>query len=275
MTSFTTFRERLRAGDVLLGASIVFSDPRVTEALAPSVDFIWLELEHALIGPESVVAHVLAARAGQVPMLVRVPSGTTAAIKPALDSGVQGLIVPQIRTVEEVRAVVDDVRYAPVGRRGIGPVRPSDYGRIPARQAVAASAEEVFLAVQIETVEALEAVDEIAAIPGLDSLVVGPTDLSASMGLLGEFDHPRVVRGIERIVAAARANDLSVGVGVGSSETAAAMIRHGVQWVQLSGSDAYLWQRFEQLDAEVRRAIASSSAAGNRALPARGPGARG
>ena len=255
MTAFTTFRDRLRAGEVLLGASIVFSDPRVTEALAPSVDFIWLELEHALIGPESVVGHVLAARAGQVPLLMRVPAGTTAAVKPALDSGVQGLIIPQIRTVDEVRAVVDDVRFAPVGRRGIGAVRPGNYGRLSPHEVVAASAEEVFLAIQIETVEALAVVEEIAATPGLDALVVGPTDLSSSMGLLGQFDHPDMVKGVERIVAAARANELSVGVGVGSAAAATAMIRHGVQWVQLSGSDAYLWQRFEQLDAEVRRAL--------------------
>lgn len=255
MSAFTTFRERIGAGEVLLGASVVFSDPRVTEALTPSVDFIWLELEHALIGPESVVGHVLAARSAGVPLLMRVPSGTTAAIKPALDSGVQGLIVPQIRTVAEVQAVIDDVRYAPIGRRGLGPVRPSNYGRRSPHEVIDASTDEVFLAVQIETVEALDVVEQIAALPGLDSLVVGPTDLSASMGLLGQYDHPQVVVGIERIVTAARANDLSVGVGVGGSQVAADMVRHGVQWVQLSGADAYLWQRFEQLDAEVRQAL--------------------
>jgi 4-hydroxy-2-oxoheptanedioate aldolase len=257
MSTFGTFRNRLNSGESLLGASVVFSDPRVTEALAPSVDFIWLETEHALIGPEAVVAHTLAARSAGVPLLMRIPAGTTACIKPALDSGVEGLIVPQIRTVDEVRSVIDDVRYAPVGRRGLGPVRPSVYGRLPALDVVAASADQVFLAVQIETVEALGVVEEIAALPGLDSLVVGPTDLSASMGLLTQYDHPDVVAGIKRIVAAAQANGLSVGVGVGSAELAAAMIRLGVQWVQLSGTDAYLWQRFEQLDADVRAALAA------------------
>jgi 4-hydroxy-2-oxoheptanedioate aldolase len=255
MSVFSAFRERVRSGEVLLGASVVFSDPRVTEALGPSVDFIWLELEHALMGPESVVGHVLAARAADVPLLMRVPAGTTAALKPALDSGVQGLIVPQIRSVAEVQAVIDDVRYAPIGRRGMGPVRPSNYGRRSPHEVLADSADDVFLAIQIETMEALEAVEQIAALPGLDSLVVGPTDLSASMGLLAQYDHPDVVRAIARIVSAAKANGLSVGVGVGSSAVAVAMVRHGIQWVQLSGADAYLWQRFEQLDAEVRAAF--------------------
>jgi 2-keto-3-deoxy-L-rhamnonate aldolase RhmA len=69
------------------------------------------------------------------------------------------------------------------------------------------------------------------------------------MGQLGRYDHPDVVAGIQRIIRAAKANGLSVGAGVGTSSLAAALIRHGVRWIQLSGSDAYLWQRFEQLDA--------------------------
>jgi 4-hydroxy-2-oxoheptanedioate aldolase len=255
VAAFSQFRSRLRNGEILLGPSVGFSDPRVTESLAPSADFVWLELEHSLIGPEAVVGHVMAARGAGVPLLVRIPVGATAQIKPALDSGVQGLIIPQVRSVAEVVAVVRDVRYPPVGARGLGPVRPSNYGRLAPHDVVAAATDDVFLAVQVETVEALDVVEEIAATPGLDALVVGPTDLSSSMGLLGDFEHPRMRDGIARIVAAARAHDLSVGVGVGDSATAAAMVRQGIQWVQLSGAEAYLWQRFEQLDAEVRAAL--------------------
>lgn len=257
MTAFSRFRDRLHDGDVLFGASVCFSDPRVTEALGPSVDFIWLELEHSLMGPEALVGHVLAARSCGVPLLVRIPTGSTTLVKPALDSGVEGLIIPQLRTIDEVRAVIDDVRYAPVGRRGLGPVRPSNYGRLPAADVIAASAAAVFLAVQIENTEALDVVEKIAALPGLDSLVIGPADLSASMGLLGEFGHPQMRAAIARIVAAAAANGLSVGVGVGDAATAAAMAAQGAQWVQLSGAEAYLWQRFEQVSREAREALAS------------------
>jgi 2-keto-3-deoxy-L-rhamnonate aldolase RhmA len=245
VTAISEFRSRLQRGEVLLGPSVVFSDPRVTEALAPSVDFIWLELEHALIGPDAVVAHVMAARAGGVPLIMRIATGMTSLVKPALDSGVEGLVIPQIRTVDEVRAVVDDCRYLPVGRRGLGPVRPSNYGRVAPVDVVAA--ENMFLAVQIETIEALAVVEEIAKTPGIDSLVIGPTDLSAALGVLSQMDHPLMREAITRIVAAARANGLSVGVGVGDAKTARLMIDQGVQWVQLSGTDAYLWQRFEQL----------------------------
>ena len=78
MTAISRFRDRLQHGDILFGASVCFSDPRVTEALGPSVDFIWLELEHSLMGPEAVVGHVLAARSCDVPLLMRVPTGSTA-----------------------------------------------------------------------------------------------------------------------------------------------------------------------------------------------------
>lgn len=257
MTAFSTFRNRLEKNETLFGASVIFSDPRVTEALAPSVDFIWLELEHSLVGPEAVVAHVLAARASGVPLLVRIPTGTTALIKPALDSGVGGLIIPQVRTVDEVRAVVDDCRYAPVGRRGLGPVRPSNYGRVPARDVMAT--DDAFLAVQIETAEALEIVEDIAAVPGLDSLVIGPADLSAALGIFGQLDHPTMQEAFARIVRAGAANGLSIGVGVGDAHTARLMVGHGAQWVQLSGADAYLWQRFEQLREEATSAGSPSA----------------
>lgn len=249
MTLSQDFRDRLARGHVLLGPAVPFSDPRVTEALAPSADFIWLEQEHSLMSPEAVVGHVLAARATNTPLLLRIPVGSTALIKPALDSGVPGLIIPQSRTVDEIEGVVADVRYAPVGRRGIAPLRGSNYGRIPLDAVIAA--DDPFLAIQIETTEALAAVEKIAAIPGIDALVIGPTDLSSAMGLLGDFDHPRMRAAITEIVAAARANGLSVGAGVGTAATARSMIDKGIQWLQLSGADAFLWQRFEQLRAEV------------------------
>ena len=249
MTLSQDFRNRLAAGDILLGSAVAFSDPRVTEALAPSVDFIWLEQEHSLMSPEAVVAHVLAARAAGVPLLLRIAAGSTALIKPALDSGVPGLIIPQIRTVAEVEAVVADVRYAPVGHRGIAPIRGGNYGRVPVPDVVAT--DDAFLAIQIETSEALVDVEKIAAIPGIDALVIGPTDLSSSLGLLGDFEHPRMRAAIARIVAAGKANGRSVGAGVGTAAIGRSMIDQGVQWIQLSGADAYMWQRFEQLRAEV------------------------
>jgi 2-dehydro-3-deoxyglucarate aldolase len=251
-SAISTFRDELRAGKILLGPSVYFSDPRVTDALADSCDFVWFETEHALVGADALTGHLLAARAHNLPFLLRIPAGTTSVIKPALDAGVPGLIIPQVRSVAEVRAVVDDCRYAPQGRRGLGPVFASSYGRLPLDVVVERSGDDVFIAIQIENVDALEVVEEIANIEGIDALVVGPTDLSDSLGLRGSFEHPTVTAAIDRIVAAARRNGLSVGAGVGDATHAVAMIRRGAQWIQLSGADALMWRHFEQLTGDVR-----------------------
>ena len=176
----------------------------------------------------------------RLPFLLRIPAGVTSLIKPALDAGVHGLIIPQVRTVAEVRAVVDDCRYAPEGRRGLGPVFASSYRSPSLSVVVDRSVDDLFIAIQIENADALAVVEEIASIEGIDALVVGPTDLSDSLGLRGQFDNPAVIAAIDRIVLAARSNGLSVGAGVGDAAHAVAMIRRGAQWIQLSGADAYV-----------------------------------
>lgn len=256
-SAISNFRDDLRAGKILLGPSVYFSDPRVTDALADSCDFVWFETEHALVGAEALTAHLLAARAHNLPFLLRIPLGTTSLIKPALDAGVPGLIIPQVRSVAEVRAVVDDCRYAPRGRRGLGPVFPSSYGRLPLSDVVDRGTDDVFVAIQIENVEALAVVEEIAGVEGIDALVIGPTDLSDSLRLRGRFENPTVIAAIDRVVAAARSNGLSVGAGVGDAAHAVAMIRHGAQWIQLSGADALMWRHFEQLTSDVRLELAT------------------
>ena len=112
------FREKLAAGRVCLGAGISLSDPLVTDALGDSVDFFWIDLEHGAMSPEILSGHLLAARARRVPGIVRVTGSTTPFIKPILDSGAEGIVVPQVRSAEEVRSVVADCRYPPLGRRG-------------------------------------------------------------------------------------------------------------------------------------------------------------
>jgi 2-keto-3-deoxy-L-rhamnonate aldolase RhmA len=263
MSAISKFRDDLKAGKIMLGPSVYFSDPRVTDALAQSSDFIWFETEHALVGAEGLIGHLLAARAHDLPFLLRIPSGSTSLIKPALDTGVPGLIIPQVRTVAEVRAVVDDCRYAPHGRRGLGPVFASGYGRLPVTTVVDRNAADVFVAIQIENVEALDVVEQIAEVEGIDALVVGPADLSDSLGLRGQFDHPTVTSAIDRIVSAARLHGLSVGAGVGEVADAIALVRRGVQWVQLSGADALMWRHFEQLTRSVRDQLASATIGGS------------
>jgi 2-dehydro-3-deoxyglucarate aldolase/4-hydroxy-2-oxoheptanedioate aldolase len=249
------FRQKLNNGRFCLGAAITFSDPAVSEALAPSVDFLWIDLEHNPVTLESLLGHFLSARAVGVPALVRVPGSDVAFIKRVLDTGADGVIVPQVRSAAEVQQVVAACRYPPMGERGYGPRRPSDYGRNAGVDFAEKANQLLFVAVQIETVEAYEELDDILAIAGLDSIVVGPQDLSGSMGLLGQVDHPRVREAITTTITKARRAGRYVGMGLGpSAERAIDAACLGVQWLQCGGDFTYMIDGVDQLFAHIRQA---------------------
>lgn len=256
------FRRRLAAGEILAGIGIALTDPQVSDALAESVDFLWIDLEHATMSPEAMRGHLLAARSRRTAAVVRVPSSDTAHIKTALDSGAPGLVVPQVRTVDEVRGVVADCRYSPVGRRGFGPHVPSDYGRRGGPEYVARANASVFVSVMIETAEAVEAIDDIAALPGLDSVVLGPYDLSGSLGVLGQVEHPTVVAAMERVIEAARSRGVSVGSGMPvDADYAVLQVQRGVQWLQIGGDVGYMMQGVERMMGTVRERLPSRGGA--------------
>jgi len=253
MEAIAKFRQHLKAGRLCLGASISFTDPLVTDALGDSVDFFWIDTEHCAMSPEALQGHLLAARARNVPALVRVGCGSTPYIKAALDAGAEGVIVPLVRSAEEVRQIVGDCRYPPVGRRGFGPRVPSNYGRNGGPEYIERANSNIFVAVQIETAEALEAIDDILSVPGLDSLVIGPWDLSGALGRLGDVHHPEVVAAIETIISKTRAAGLSVGAGMNAdTDLACVMAERGVQWIQLGGDFGYLVKFMDQITASVR-----------------------
>src|SRR5208337_3850500 len=199
------FREKLKSGRLCLGPGVSVTDPSVTEALCESVDFLWIDLEHSPIGLESLQSLLIAARAGGAPALVRVPSHDVAWTKRVLDIGAEGVILPQAKSVEEVEAFVAACRYPPQGRRGFGPRRATNYGRQGLADYLAQANENIFVAVQIETKEALQALDAIVKIKGIDSLVMGPADLAGALvGQPGQVAHPKVLEAISEVCTRAR-----------------------------------------------------------------------
>ncbi len=252
------FRQRLARGEVLAGPGIYLTDPQSSEALADSFDFLWLDMEHSPMSMEALRGHLLVARSKQKAAIVRVGGSDTAFIKPVLDAGAHGIVVPQVRSFEEVKGVVADCRYPPVGRRGFGPLVPTNYGRSGGPEYVEAANTQLFVSVMIETAEAVEAIDQIVAIPGLDSVVLGPWDLSGSFGLLGEVGHPRVVAALEKVIASAKKAGLSVGSGMPADpEFAALQVRRGVQWLQMGGDCGYLVAHADQMVRQLREHLAA------------------
>ena len=253
MTGLQEFRKKIDSGVQCLGPSITLKDPVIAEALGPDSDFLWIDTEHSPMTIETVAEHLLGARACNRPALVRVPGSSTESIKPILDSGVDGIIVPQVTGVDEVRKVVADCRYPPTGKRGFGPRRGMDYGRKALDQYLTESSEELFVAVMLEHENAVREIEEIVNIPGLDSLVIGTMDLSGSLGHLGDRGHPAVISAIQTIIDAARRKNIYVGMGLGyEPELARHWLAQGVQWIQFGCDYEYLVQGASQLFDSVR-----------------------
>jgi 2-dehydro-3-deoxyglucarate aldolase/4-hydroxy-2-oxoheptanedioate aldolase len=200
---------------------------------------------------------LIAARAAGVASLVRVPGSETSFIKPVLDSGAEGIIVPMVHSAAEVRKIVADCRYPTQGCRGFGPRRPANYGREGLDTFLKRSNEEVFVIVQIEHIDAVREIDEIVATPGLDSVVLGPMDLSGSMGKLGKTNDPEVDAVMKEVVRKARDAGIYVGCGVGMrEEMAQRFFDMGVHWVQCGCDFDYIVQTIDRLYAQVRSRLA-------------------
>lgn len=256
MGHIAKFREKLAAGRVCLGTAVTYTDPAVVETLCDSVDFLWLDLEHSPTSLESLLTHLIAARAGGAPALVRVPSSETAMIKRVLDQGAEGIIVPQVRSADEVRQVVNACRYPPVGTRGFGPRRPSNYGRERSEEFTTKANQTIFVVIQIETADAVRNLDAILAVPGIDSIVLGPNDLSGALGLMGQTNHPKVMETLGMIIDKTRKAGLHVGTGGAASEDyAVAAVKMGVRWIQSGGDFGYLVAYADQLFGRIRKRL--------------------
>lgn len=246
-------REKLRAGELVVGASITMSDPTVTEALAPSVDFVWIDLEHNPTNLESMLGHLIAARAAETPSLVRIPANDAAWIKRVLDSGAEGIILPQSASAQEVADFVSACRYPPLGTRGFGPRRPMNYGRLAAAEYLEQANRDLFVAAQVETVELLSELDDVLKIKSLDSLILGPYDLSSSMGRLGEVTHPQLIEAMTTVASKAKAAGKFIGSGLGADpKFAQVLLDCGVQWLQAGNEFEYMIQGCETTFAAIR-----------------------
>lgn len=231
------FLDKLRQGQVCLGTTISFTDPTVTDALCNVLDFVWIDMEHNALSLESVQAHVMATKGTNTAALVRVAWNDPVLIKPVLDLGAAGVIVPMVRTAEEARRAVAACRYPPGGIRGFGPRRPSNYGRLGGPEFCQEANDTVLVNVQIEHIDAVRNIDEILAVAGLASIVIGPNDLSGSMGIMGQPHHPDVLQAVETVVRKARTAGVFVGIGSGDDpEALIGWVDRGIQWLAM-GAD--------------------------------------
>lgn len=209
-------RQQLEAGRLALGMGLRQARTVDTAQLARTAGFDWLfiDCEHNAMGIESATQIASAALAVGITPIVRVPGHEHWLASRMLDNGAQGIVVPHVDTPEVAARVVSQCKFPPLGHRSMGGALPQTrFASLTVGQASEQVNRETLLVVMIESPLGVENADAIAAVPGIDALLIGTTDLSLEMGIPGEFEHPRVVDAYERVIAACRRRGKHPGMG--------------------------------------------------------------
>ena len=214
--------QRLRNGDLLIGTLISLNSPEIAEILS-HIDYDWLfiDAEHGAFNPQQTQSMLQAA--GETPCVIRIPAGDDVWIKKAMDIGAAGIIVPQVHTAEQAELIINQCKYSPAGNRGVGIGRAHTYG-IDFENTIKNANDETAVILQAESRAAIDNIEDIAKVPGLDAILIGPYDLSASLGRIGEVDHPEVQNAINRIADVCKAANIKLGyIGINASAVKPAM----------------------------------------------------
>ncbi len=227
VSSPVSLRQRLLAGESVIGSWINSGSPIVAELMAASgFDFLCVDAEHSAVDFPQVQPLFQAMESGRpgCAAVVRLHGVDYSFVKRYLDAGADGVIAPLVRTKAEAEQLVQACKYPPEGLRGLGFCRANDYGMRIDDEYTRAN-ENILVAVQIEHIEAVKNIDAILGVPGIDAVFIGPYDLSASMGLPGQFEHPDYVAELAKIQAACVRHKAISGIHVVSLDTSEAKAR--------------------------------------------------
>ena len=232
-------KRALREGQPSVGGWCVFDHVGVTTLMAESgYDWILFDMEHGDFSLLSLRSCLDAVQNSPATPVVRIPANDPAIIKRVLDLGAFGLIIPMINTAQDALAAVRACKYPPQGNRGVGAGRASKYGR-HFKEYLKWADDNILVVVQIEQEEALENIDTIAQIPGIDCLFVGPADLSFSLGVAMDFGHPKMQKALDKVLQAGRQYGIPIGMWCADANFAVEVIGRGMRLIAL-GSDAGL-----------------------------------
>ena len=233
--------QRIAEGQVPVGHMLMeFGTRGIAKIVeAAGVDFVLLDMEHSGIDFARIADLVAWFKATPVAPLVRVPQAFYHFIARCLDAGALGVMAPNVETVEQARAIVDAVKYAPEGRRGLGlGAAHNDYIMPQPAEYLREANANTSVICQIESVRGLENLEAIAAVPGVDVLWVGHYDLTQSMSIVGQFQHPRFLEALARVAEAARRAGKAAGIQPGSREQAAEWMKLGYNVISFSSDIA-------------------------------------
>jgi 2-keto-3-deoxy-L-rhamnonate aldolase RhmA len=228
----------LQSGSVVIGTGLTLLKGAAVPQLyaASGIEFVWIDMQHTTYTIENIFELVVGARAAGLGNFVRVPEPDRALITRLLDGGVEGVMIPEIKTPEAVIEVVEAVKYPPQGKRSlVSRGMHTDFEPAANQEMTRAMNEQSLIVIQIETKSAYERLEEIAQVPGVDALWVGPNDLSFSLGYFGQTGHPAVLDAIDRIISVCIQNNIFAGLTIGYDfKNAERWLKKGLKFIAFS-----------------------------------------
>lgn len=236
-----TTKAKLNNGETVVGCFVRYAEPSLAEFVAlQGWDFLVFDGEHGPLEARDVEDLCRATDVHNVTPIARVPTNQQHILLRFLDTGVQGVHVPWVNSADDADAAVRGVKYAPRGVRGLAGTRASDWGMSgPLGEYTEIANRETLVVIHIETMEAVDAIEDYVAVDGIDVLFIGPTDLSQSIGVPGQVHHPEVEAAMKRVAKVVTASDKTLGLFAGTIEMAREWKHYGARYIA-TGTDGFI-----------------------------------
>jgi 2-dehydro-3-deoxyglucarate aldolase/4-hydroxy-2-oxoheptanedioate aldolase len=250
----TRVKDKIDRKEMVIGTHVSFTNSCFTELLGDvGFDFIWIDAEHGAMDKQDIQLHLIAARASGSASFVRVPWNDPVIVKTVLDMGPDGIVFPMICSAEEAEQAVAACRYPPKGIRGLGTRRTNRYGMGDKKEYFAEVEDRTWKIMQIEHIDGVKDLDRILEVDGVDTIVVGPNDLSGSVGLLGQTKHPEVIALLDEIGDKARKHGTPLGVSMGyDPEVVRQWKERGISWIGMGQDFSLLAKAAKELFAGAK-----------------------
>lgn len=253
MKHLDKIKAKLQAGEPVIGTHIKSDEPTIAELFGHAgFDFVWIDGEHPIMTVETVMKHTIAIQGMGMAAFYRVPWNDPVLVKPILDMGVDGIVFPMVCCKEDAQRAVSACRYPPRGVRGWGPVRDGGYGAYSSDWQLE-NAENLWKIMQIEHYEAVENLEEIMAVDGVDAITVGASDLSCSMGMPMQVDHPDILAKLDEIARKAKAANMPFSISMGYNPARLRQwVERGINWLSIGDEYDFLMRASKEVLAASR-----------------------
>lgn len=241
-SNVSKIKEKILKNELIIGTHIILGGPEICEIMCYcDFEFIWIDGEHGPLDKKDINLLIMTTRSHGLAPFVRIPWNDPVLFKPILDMAPAAIVVPFIKTAEDAKLAVASCKYPPTGIRGFGPHRANNFNTINFEDYLKKSITEPLLILQIEDIDAVNNLEDIIKVEGVDSICVGSNDLSGSMGLLGQTRNPKVMKIFDKIAYICNEANFPFGASLGwSEEIISDWIKRRVRWLSVDSEIKFI-----------------------------------